>query len=101
MSTSKNIVFDDRVESPRFSAMSAKGIFLKMLFFCDCCKGCSGSIWSMVMKIIFYIGKFTGASLLRDGMRPKVGVCATPPGKWKMVASSSVVRVNGVSLHGK
>lgn len=42
-----------------------------------------------------YTGRFAGGSTFLDGMRSKVGVVRTWPGMWKMVASSSVVKMKG------
>lgn len=43
-----------------------------------------------------YIGKLEGALDLTEGILSKVGVPATEPGKWKIVASSSVFKTKGL-----
>ena len=47
-----------------------------------------------------YIGKLPGASAFLEGTRSKVGVAEVAPGKWKIVANSSVFNTIGTPLNG-
>ena len=48
----------------------------------------------------YYVGKLVGAVPFFDGTRSRFGVAATEPGKWYIVANSSVFKTKVGDLNG-